>query len=87
MALDYSSIPAKFVDVEQSFSHSHLILSHTCSCLSAQLTCVLLCLGIWNKPKLIKDEGIVKVSALPDIEGNDEVELVDGWDCVEQKFD
>ncbi|KIK92854.1 hypothetical protein PAXRUDRAFT_146430 [Paxillus rubicundulus Ve08.2h10] len=87
MALDYLSIPATSIDVERLFSCGHLILSHIRSCLSAQSTCALLCLGSWSKLKLIKDEDIAKVSTLPEIEGNDNVELVDGWDCIDQNFD
>ncbi|KIK77117.1 hypothetical protein PAXRUDRAFT_167768 [Paxillus rubicundulus Ve08.2h10] len=86
MALDYLSIPATSIDVECLFSCGHLILSHTCSCLSAQLTCALLCLDSWSKLKLIKDKDIAKVSTLPEIEGDDDVELVDGWDCIDQNF-
>ncbi|KIJ09552.1 hypothetical protein PAXINDRAFT_50851, partial [Paxillus involutus ATCC 200175] len=82
MAIDYLSIPATSIDVKRLFSRSRLILSHTRSRLSAQSTRALLCLGTWSKLRLIKDEDVAKVSSLPEIEGDDEVELVDGWDCI-----
>ncbi|KIL00688.1 hypothetical protein PAXRUDRAFT_129274 [Paxillus rubicundulus Ve08.2h10] len=86
MAIDYLSIPAMSIDVEHLFSHGHLILSHIHSHLSAQSTHALLCLGTWSKLRLIKDKDVAKVSSLPEIEGDDEVDLVDGWDCIGQVF-
>ncbi|KAF9244278.1 hypothetical protein BU15DRAFT_71841 [Melanogaster broomeanus] len=47
----------------------------------------LLCLGIWSELGLVKDEDIAKVIALPDIDGDDEVKLADGWDCIDQHFE
>ncbi|KIK77635.1 hypothetical protein PAXRUDRAFT_166211, partial [Paxillus rubicundulus Ve08.2h10] len=86
MALNYLSIPATSVNVKCLFSHGCLILSHTHAWLSAQSTCALLCLGIWSGLGLIKDEDIKKVIALPDIEGDNEVNLADGWDRIDQHF-
>jgi hypothetical protein len=35
---------------------------------------------LWSELNLVKDEDVKKVSELQDVEGNDEVDLEDGWD-------
>ncbi|KIK80454.1 hypothetical protein PAXRUDRAFT_43606, partial [Paxillus rubicundulus Ve08.2h10] len=82
MALDYLTIPAMSVNVERLFSCGCLLLLHVCSLLSTQSTRALLCLGMWSELKLIKTEDIVKVSALPDVEGDEEEVFEDGWDKI-----
>lgn len=74
---------ATSVDVERLFSCGRLLLSHVHSRLSAQSTWALLCLGYWSRLKLVKTEDVMKVSALPDVKGNEEEELDDGWDSIE----
>ena len=71
---------ATSIDVEWFFSCGCLLLSHVHSRLSVQSTRVLLCLGLWSKLNLVKDEDVKKVGVLPDIEGEDELDLEDGWD-------
>jgi len=75
-------VVATSVDVERLFSRGRLILSHVCSCLTAQSTRALLCLGYWSRLNLVKTEDILKVSSLADVEGTDEQELEDGWDKI-----
>ncbi|KIK80159.1 hypothetical protein PAXRUDRAFT_159391 [Paxillus rubicundulus Ve08.2h10] len=65
MALDYLTIPATSIDVECIFSHGHLLLSYVQSCLSAQMTCALLCVGLWSLLGLVKDN--VTISWAPPI--------------------
>jgi hypothetical protein len=69
---------ATSVDVERLFSRGRLLLSHVRSRLSAQSTRALLCLGIWSKLNLTRDDDVKKVSELPDLEGDDELKLEDG---------
>ncbi|KAG2098241.1 uncharacterized protein F5147DRAFT_583163, partial [Suillus discolor] len=59
-----------------------LLLSHVCSRLSAQSTRALLCLGAWSHLNLVKTEDVLKVTTLPDIKGDTEEELEDGWDRI-----
>ncbi|KIK31980.1 hypothetical protein CY34DRAFT_102417, partial [Suillus luteus UH-Slu-Lm8-n1] len=82
MALDYLTIPATSVDIEHLFSCGRLLLSHVRSRLSAQSTRALLCLNAWSRLNLVKTEDVLHVSALPNIEGDAEEELEDGWDRV-----
>jgi hypothetical protein len=35
---------------------------------------------LWSELNLVKDEDVKKVSELQDVEGDDEVDLEDGWD-------
>lgn len=72
---------ATSVDVERLFSCGRLLLSHVRSRLTAQSTRALLCLGYWSRLNLVKTDDVVKVSLLPDIA--DEQELEDGWDRIE----
>jgi hypothetical protein len=41
----------------------------------------LLCLGLWSKLNLIKNEDVLKVTSLPDVK-DDEEELDKGWDHI-----
>jgi hypothetical protein len=98
MARDYLSIPgmstcshtviytnlclATSVDVEHVFSHGWLILSHVRSRLSAQSTCVILCLVSWTLLSLIKDD-VRAVAALQEEEGTEsDCEMDAGWDHI-----
>lgn len=68
--------------MEHVLSHSRLILSHVWSCLSAQSTCTLLCLRSWSLLGYIKDSDVEAVARMPDVEGNVEEELEEGWDSI-----
>jgi len=74
--------PATSVDVERIFSRGRLILSHIRNRLSAQTTRALLCLGSWSLLGMVRDEDVLKVALLQDVEGEEEVELMDGWDAI-----
>jgi hypothetical protein len=69
---------ATSVDVERVFSRSRLLLSHIRNRLSAQTTRSLLCLGYWSRLGLIQDKDVTAVAKLPEIPGDDDVELDDG---------
>ncbi|KIK79639.1 hypothetical protein PAXRUDRAFT_160814, partial [Paxillus rubicundulus Ve08.2h10] len=56
------------------------------SCVSAQSTQALLCLGVWSKLNLVKTEDVMKFTSLPDLEV-DEEELEDGWDNIDLNFE
>ena len=68
------------VDVECLFSQGQLLLSHVCSHLSVESTWALLCLGTWSELQLIKDEDVKKVTELPDVAKD--VELENCWDSL-----
>jgi hypothetical protein len=74
--------PATSVDVERIFSRGRLLLSHIRNRLSAQSTRALLCLGSWSLLGMVKDEDVLKVAVLQDVQGEDEIELEDGWDSI-----
>ena len=78
--------PATSVDVECIFSHGRLLLSHVRSRLSAQSTQALLCLGSWSLAGMVKDEDVSKVAVMADVEGDDELELEEGWDTIKKSF-
>jgi hypothetical protein len=98
MALDYLTIPGEYfafnsclateillatsVDVERVFSRGRLILSHVRNRLSSQTTRALLCLGSWSLLGLVKDKDVLNVAVMPDVEGEEEIELGDGWDSI-----
>ena len=73
---------ATSVDVERVFSRGRLILSHVRSRLSAQSTRALLCLGNWSLLGYIKDSDVEVVARMPDVEGDEEEELGEGWDSI-----
>jgi len=75
-------VAATSIDVERLFSRGRLLLSHVRSHLSPQSVCVLLCLGAWCKLGLVKDDDVLAVAAMPDIPGDDDMELEDGWDII-----
>ncbi|KAG2036851.1 hypothetical protein BDR03DRAFT_865166, partial [Suillus americanus] len=75
-------VAATSVNVKRLFSRGHLLLLHVHSRLSAESTCALLCLGFWSKLNLVKSEDVVNVSMLPDLKGEEEVGLEDGWDRI-----
>jgi hypothetical protein len=73
---------ATSVDVERVFSHGHILLSHICNCLAAQMTCALMCVGTWSQLGFLKDSDVLTVSLL--LEDEEEEELEEGWDAIEQ---
>jgi len=73
---------ATSIDVEHLFSHGRLLLSHVHSHLSPQSVHVLLCLCAWCKLGLVKDDDVLAVAAMPDIPGDDDMELEDSWDII-----
>ena len=74
------SLSASSVAVKCVFSKGCLLISHVCNCLSAQLTCALLCLGYWSKLDYIKLDNL-NTASLPDAK-NDEDWLDDDWSIV-----
>lgn len=78
MALDFLTIPPTSVDVERLFSRGRLLLSHVRSRLSVNSTRALLCLGTWSTLGLVKTEDVKKVSALPEVKGEED-EFEGGW--------
>ena len=74
---------ATSVDVEWVFSHGHLILSHVQNQLSAQSTQALICLESWSLVGLVKDYDILAVGTLANVEGDEELKLVEGWDHLQ----
>jgi hAT family C-terminal dimerisation region len=73
---------ATSVDVERVFSRGRLVLSHVRSRLTAQSTRALICLGSWSLMGLVMDSDVLAVGALADIEGDEELELREGWDHI-----
>lgn len=65
------------------FSHGRILLLHIRNRLSAQSTRALLCLGSWSLLGYVKDEDVLKVVTMDEVEG-DEEELEDGWDAIEK---
>ncbi|TFK79411.1 hypothetical protein K466DRAFT_505613 [Polyporus arcularius HHB13444] len=82
MGLDYSTIPATAVDVERTFSKGRLVLSHVRSRLSAQTTRALLCVGEWSRLDLLRLDDVKPAVDLPDLEGEEEFEMAEGWERV-----
>ena len=68
--------------MEHVFSRSRLILPHVRSRLSAQSTRALLCLGSWSLLGYIKDSDVEAVARMPNVEGDAEEELEEGWDRI-----
>ena len=69
-----TSLLATSIDVECLFSCGRLLLSHVHSCLSVDSTQALLCLGAWSHLGLVKNEDVLKVGALPEVDEEDEME-------------
>ncbi|KIM53770.1 hypothetical protein SCLCIDRAFT_138316 [Scleroderma citrinum Foug A] len=82
MAMDYLTIPATSIDIECLFSHGHILLSHMRNCLSAQSIHALLCLRSWSVERFVKSAGLQKIADLEDINGDEDVELMKGWDAI-----
>jgi len=74
-------LPATSVAVERTFSQGRLVLSHVRSRLSVQSTRALLCLGVWSLMGYVKDSDVVAVTALAELDG-DEEELEADWDAI-----
>jgi hypothetical protein len=70
------------VDVECIFSQGQLVLSHVHNHLSSQAMHALLCLGSWSLLGLVKDKDVLNVAVIPDVEGNEKIELEKGWDSI-----
>lgn len=74
---------ATSVDVERAFSKGGVLLTNRRNRLVGQTIRSLLCLGDWISAGIIKDKDIVRaVSGLPDIDGDEEVEMEEGWDKI-----
>jgi hypothetical protein len=73
---------ATSVDVKHIFSCGQLILSHIHNWLSAQSTRALLCLRLQSLLGMVRDEDMLQVALLNDMEGEEELELYDGWDVI-----
>lgn len=73
-------ILATSVDVERLFSRGRLLLSHIRSRLSVQSTRALLCLGVWSKLNLVKNDDVKKVVEQPEVGEHDTLE--GGWDLI-----
>ena len=71
-------IVATSIDVEWTFSQGHLLLLHVQSQLSVQLTCALLCLGVWSLMEYVKDSDMNVAAILPEVVGEEE-ELANDW--------
>jgi hypothetical protein len=48
------------------------------------MTHALMCVGTWSHLGFMKDSDVLAVSLLPDVEGEEEEELKEGWDAIEQ---
>lgn len=63
--------------------NNHNLLTNCRNRLVGQTVHSLLCLGDWISAGIIMNKDIVRaVSGLPDIEGDDEVEMEAGWDRI-----
>ncbi len=71
MHLLMKSFLALSVAVEHVFSKGQLLMSHICNRLSAQSTCMLLCLGAWSKADFVKSMDLSAVATLPDAKDNE----------------
>ena len=73
---------ATSVDVECLFSCGRVLLSHTRNRLSTQSICALLCLRSWSIEGFVKNADVQKLEPFGEIEGNEDVELAEGWDSI-----
>ena len=78
--------------MERSFSQGRILLSHVCNRLSVQLTCTLLCIGVWSVLGYVKNDDVKAATALPDeVEdcnpwyGNKTVGLIKPTTCTHKK--
>ena len=75
---------ATSVEVERCFSRGRIIVSHLRNRLTGQTTRALLCLNYWSLAGLVKDIDVLKVTrANPALEGDEDVEMEDGWDALQ----
>ena len=72
---------ATSTDVEWVFSQGILLLSHIRNRLLSQSIRALMCLGSWSQLGLVKDADIYAVTALAEVEGEEE-DLADSWDVI-----
>ena len=72
---------ATSTDVERVFSQGRLLLSHIRNHLLSQSIRALMCLGSWSQLGLVKDADIYAVTALAEVEGEEE-DLADSWDVI-----
>lgn len=70
------------VDVERVFSRGRIILPHLRNGLSAHSIRAILCLGEWSLLDLIRDGDIELEVKAPELEGDVDVVLEDGWDAI-----
>jgi hypothetical protein len=68
------------IDVQRLFSRGCLVLSHTRNRLATQTMRAIICLGTWSKMGLIKDNDVLAVAKLEDVEGKDNLD--EGWDAI-----
>ena len=73
---------ATSVDMEHIFSRGHLVLSHVHNQLLSQSTRALQCLGLWSLQDLVKDSDVLAITTLEEVEGDEDIELEDGWDHI-----
>ncbi|KIM55308.1 hypothetical protein SCLCIDRAFT_134978, partial [Scleroderma citrinum Foug A] len=57
-------------------------LSHTWNHLSSQFICALMCLNSWSTEGFVKSTDIQTIAALEEIEGDNDIELAQGWDTI-----
>ena len=72
---------ATSTDVECVFSQGRLLLSHIRNRLPSQSIWALMCLGSWSLLGLVKDKDIFAVTAIAEVEGDEEA-LEEGWDAI-----
>ena len=72
---------ATSTDVKWVFSQGRLLLSHIRNRLLSQSIRALMCLGSWSQLGLVKDADIYAVTALAEVEGEEE-DLADSWDVI-----
>ncbi len=70
------------MDVERAFSKGRIVITHLRNRLAPQTTRSLLCLQSWSPLGLIKHSDVIVTAKLAEIEGDDDVELEDGWDDI-----
>lgn len=68
--------------MEHIFSKGQIILSHIQNRLSAQSIHAVMCIGNWSKLGYVRDKDVLAVAMLPDVEGDEEEPLLDGWDAI-----
>ena len=69
------------VDMEHVFSRGRLLLSHIRNGLSIQSTCASMCLSAWSRTGFVKDDNVMEVVRLPEVNGS-LAELDRDWDKI-----